>query len=234
MLGQIVREYRTTHRLSTRRFAELCDLTCGYISMLENGKNPKTGKPIAPNLETLAKLASGMGLMLDELLLIMDEKETISLSHSEGRINPFPAPTVTDDVVTFPVLGDIAAGYEHVALENWEGDTIEVPRSLLRGRVESDYMVLRVCGDSMYPFYMEGDRVLILRTPTLERSGQVGCVRYDGENATLKKVEFVEGEDWLKLIPLNPMHPPRTIEGADLEQCSILGIPKLLVRILDE
>ena len=117
LLGQIVREYRTTHHLSTRRFAELCDLTCGYISMLENGKNPKTGKPIAPNLETLAKLAGGMGLTLDELLPMMDEREKISLAYPGDRITPFPAPAVAEDVVTFPVLGEVAAGYDHVALE---------------------------------------------------------------------------------------------------------------------
>ena len=95
LLGQIVREYRTTHQLSTRRFAELCDLTCGYISMIENEKNPKTGKPIAPNLETLAKLASGMGLSLDELLLMMDEKEKISIAYSGKKTVSFPLTTVT-------------------------------------------------------------------------------------------------------------------------------------------
>lgn len=139
-----------------------------------------------------------------------------------------PTPRVTDDVVCFPVLGDIAAGFEHIALTDWEGATAEFPRSALRGRPAEDYLVLRVCGDSMYPFYLDGDVVLVLRADALEHDGQVALVRYDGEYATLKKVERLQ--DGLRLIPLNPIYPPRTIAGVDLEQCSIIGIPRLLLR----
>lgn len=139
-----------------------------------------------------------------------------------------PAPLITDDVVCFPVLGDVAAGFEHIALTDWEGATAEFPRSALRGRPAEDYLVLRVCGDSMYPFYLDGDVVLVLRSDTLEHDGQVALVRYDGENATLKKVEQLA--DGLRLVPLNPIFPPRTISGVDLEQCSIIGIPRLLLR----
>jgi hypothetical protein len=59
----------------------------------------------------------------------------------------------------------------------------------------------------------------------------VPAVLYE-EYATLKKVEYVMGEDWMKLVPINPQYQPKTISGADLEQCKILGIPKLLIRQL--
>ena len=142
----------------------------------------------------------------------------------------FPAPQISDDVVTMPVIGDMAAGFEHIAAENWSGDTICVPESYLHGRPASDYIVLNVCGDSMYPFYLDGDKVLVLRTPALEYSGQVALVRYDGEMATLKKVEYHPGDDKMKLIPANPLYQPREITGSDLDQCSIIGIPKLVIR----
>lgn len=142
----------------------------------------------------------------------------------------FPAPLISDDVVTMPVIGDMAAGFEHIAAENWSGDTICVPESYLHGRPASDYIVLNVCGDSMYPFYLDGDKVLVLRTPALEYSGQVALVRYDGEMATLKKVEYHPGDDKMKLIPANPLYQPREITGSDLDQCSIIGIPKLVIR----
>ena len=70
----------------------------------------------------------------------------------------------------------------------------------------------------------------MLKQSTLNRSGEIGLIRYDGEIATLKKVEYVDGENWMKLIPLNPQYPPRMIEGEDLEQCEVLGIPRLIVR----
>lgn len=138
------------------------------------------------------------------------------------------SPNVTDDVVTFPVIGSIAAGYNEIAVEDWGGETIDVPRSYLRGRDKSDFFVLQVHGDSMYPIYHTDDKVLILRQTFVERSGDVGAVIYDGECATLKRVEIFD--DMVRLSPLNPSYPPKELTGANLEQYHIIGVPYLLVR----
>ena len=82
----------------------------------------------------------------------------------------------------------------------------------------------------MYPAFMEGDKVLVLLTPELEYSGQVGLVRYDSEMATLKKVEYPDARDWLRLVPINPSYPSRTISDEALADCSIIGIPRLIIR----
>ena len=141
-------------------------------------------------------------------------------------------PEVTDDVVRLPVLSDVAAGYENnrIVMEDWEGESIEIPRSYLKGHPVKDYFMLRVQGDSMYPLYMAGDIVLVLKQATLNRSGDIGVIRYDGDQATLKKVEYVMGEDWMKLIPINPEYAPKTIENEDLELCEVLGIPRMVIR----
>lgn len=138
------------------------------------------------------------------------------------------SPNVTDDVVTFPVLGSIAAGYNEMAIEDWSGETIDVPRSFLKGRSKSDFFVLKVHGDSMYPTYHTDDKVLVLRQTFVERSGDVGAVIYDGECATLKRVEIFD--DMVRLSPLNPSYPPKELTGANLEQYHIIGVPYLLVR----
>ena len=67
-------------------------------------------------------------------------------------------------------------------------------------------------------------------TVCIHNSGDVGAVIYDDEISTLKKVEFVKGEDWLRLVPINPNVPPILIEGEDLEHCRVMGVPKLLIR----
>jgi SOS-response transcriptional repressor LexA/transcriptional regulator with XRE-family HTH domain len=143
------------------------------------------------------------------------------------------APGITDDFVTFPVLGDVAAGYGHMAVEDWTGDRIDVPASWLHGRHPEDYFVLRVSGDSMYPIYQDGDLVLVLRQDTMDHSGQIGVVIYDDDKATLKRVEYVMGEDWMKLSPINPQYPPITITDERLEHCRVLGMPKYLVREIE-
>lgn len=147
---------------------------------------------------------------------------------------PFPAPRITEDVVTFPVIGEVAAGYEHIAAEDWSGDTIDIPAQYLRGHDVSEFFVLTVHGDSMYPLFVSEDKVLVLRQSTISQSGDIGVVRYNGDAATLKKVEFDAAGGWMRFVPINPNYPPRTIRGADLEACSVLGVPRLVLRELGE
>ena len=146
-----------------------------------------------------------------------------------------PSPAIAQNVVTFRVNTDIAAGYDQPAqpLDDWEGAEVEIPTSLLRGRPVKDYFVIRICGNSMYHQYQNGDYVLVLRTDTLDHSGQV-AVMLHGEEGTIKKVEYKEGEAWYKLIPINPQYEPKLIEGPEVNTCRIIGIPKLIVREIEE
>ena len=41
--------------------------------MIENERNPSTGKPISPSVDTLSKLARGMGMELDDLIHQADD-----------------------------------------------------------------------------------------------------------------------------------------------------------------
>lgn len=144
-----------------------------------------------------------------------------------------PQPTISENTTTFPVIGDIAAGYDFPAYENWTGDTIEIPDTYLRGHDKSEFFVLRVKGNSMFPMYHDGDKVLILKQSTLNYSGEIGAILYNDDCGTLKKVEYKEGEDWLNLIPINPNCEPVRIEGEALEHCRVLGVPRLLIRELE-
>ena len=192
---------------------------CGYssrstISKIEKGERNLTGDKIQVIADVLGVRPS----------YLMDGEEPTSLR----------APEVTEDTVIFPVIGEIAAGYDYPAYEDWSGETVEIPKSYLHGRSRDEFFVLSVKGDSMYPQYMDGDKVLILKQSTMNRSGEIGAIIYDGEMATLKKIEYVDGEDWVKLIPINPEYTPKTIRNEDLEQCHVLGIPRLLVREIEQ
>lgn len=142
------------------------------------------------------------------------------------------SPNITDDIVTFPVIGSIAAGYNEIAVEDWSGETIDVPRSYLRGRDKSDFFVLQVHGNSMYPLYHEKDKVLIRKQNYIEHNGDVGAVMlYDGECVTLKRVDIFD--DMIRLSPINPEYQPKELKGVDMETYHILGVPRLLVREMD-
>ena len=165
--------------------------------------------------------------VIEPLSRILDTSPSYLMGWDDENLKP---PEITENVILFPVIGEIAAGYDTVADENWSGDTVCVPSEYLKGRKREDFFVLSVIGDSMYPLYMEGDKVMILKQNTLNRSGDIGAVLYDNEFATLKKIEYVMGENWMEMIPVNPAFKPKRIENADLERCHILGIPWLLIR----
>ena len=135
------------------------------------------------------------------------------------------------DEVEVSEIAQVAAGFDKAPLSNFEYDKFAVPRSYLAGHDVSECFIVRVKGDSMYPLYIDGDRVLSRRADALDYSGEIGIVQ-DGETATIKKVEF--GSGWLRLVPINPAYAPRTIKGIDLEQVRIIGIPMVLVRELEE
>lgn len=140
------------------------------------------------------------------------------------------APKISTQNIAFEILGDIAAGYNHFAEYEDDLGQVDIPITWLRGRPKTDYFVLRVSGDSMFPAYQDGDIVLVLKQSVMDYSGQIGVVLYDDNKATLKRVEFVQGESWLKLVPVNPQFPPITIRDELLDHCEILGIPRILVR----
>ena len=217
---------RLQYALSLRglSFADLARRT-GISTALISKWN--TGKVQLPNGKQLQMVADALNVNVAWLI-----GEDAPIDKLTALKIIAPGVLDDDDIVTFPVVGDLAAGYNHIAVEDWTGETVSFPREYLAGRPASDYFVLRIVGDSMYPLYLDGDIVLVLRQTTLERSGDVGVIIYDSDTASIKKVEFVHGEDWLRMVPINPTFPPVMVEGVDLEKCRILGVPKVLLRVI--
>ena len=77
----------------------------------------------------------------------LDEHETEIYTDDK-----FPNPNITEDYTTFLVIGDIAKGYNHIAIESWDGDKVDIPNSYLKGHTPKDFFVLCIKGDSMYIF----------------------------------------------------------------------------------
>lgn len=184
---------------------------------------------------TVSRWESGdIANMKRDKIVALSNALQVNPSFIMGWEDNLPAPNITEDFTTFPVIGEVAAGFEHQALEDWEGDTVNISNDYLKGRNKNDFFVLRVKGDSMYPEYQDGDRVLILKQPTVNYSGQVGVVIYNDELGTLKKIEYKPGENWIRLVAINPAYSPKKIENEELEHCRILGIPKLIIREVEE
>ena len=149
----------------------------------------------------------------------------------DDAIDSLPSPTITEDTMTFPVITSVAAHYDSVSIdESSTGEKIEVPRAYLKGRKAEEFCAMRVRGDSMFPAFQNGDVVLVLRQSTMNHSGEIGVISYGDDEMTIKRINYVDGEDWLELVPLNNLYPPKRIEGVDLESCHVIGIPRVLIR----
>lgn len=209
----VLKSLRKAAHLSQSQLAEKLGLAPSTVGNYEQGTR-------IPDYETLELIADFFNVNMD---LLFDRSEI----RKELKY-----PVISDSIVSFPIIGELAAGYEHIAMEDWSGETIEIPESYLKGRKREDYLVLSVKGDSMYSHYHDGDKVLILKQDCINESGDIAAVIYNGEYATLKKVEYKK--DAVRLVPLNPEYKPREISGSDLEQFKIIGIPRLLVREIND
>lgn len=194
-------------------FAKTLNVPPSTISDWRSGKT-KSYRKMLPDI------AKYFNVPLDYLLGVTD-----SLATSANNLTSYSE----NEMYTFPVIGAICAGYDGNSEFDKTGEKITVPKHLLKTHNPKDYFVLEVKGNSMYPLYMPGDKVLIRATTSID-SGSIAAVGYDGEDATLKKVEYEPNEDWMRLIPRNPEYPTVTIRGADLEQCRIYGEVVYLFR----
>ncbi len=67
-LGEIIKNYRLTNKLSLREFAQKCDVSHTYIDKLEKGVDSRTGKPVEPTLLVIEKISNAMNISTKSLL----------------------------------------------------------------------------------------------------------------------------------------------------------------------
>ena len=171
----------------------------------------------SPNGEKLQKLAAYFRVDVDYLLGKSEIKNASVKTYPVGGI------------LNFPIMASVKAGYGSSAVEDFTGETEAVPTAFLKGYSVEECRMLRVKGDSMYPRICDGDLVLVHIQPSVD-SGDTAVVLYDGDEATIKKVRYQPGCDWVELIPANPEYQTKRIEGPDLELCRIFGRVIRLIR----
>ncbi len=218
LAGERLKQCRKRADKTLEQIGMLCGVHKTTVMRWEKGEIEKIG---LPTIQLLASFYNVSPAWLSGL-------DTPMHDDSER----FRSPLVSSNTVMLPVIGNIAAGYEQFANEDWTGETVEVPYNYLKGHNPFDYFVFTVQGDSMFPSYQEGDRVVILKQNALERSGAICAVLYNDEMATLKRVDIIG--DKIKLTPLNHNYAPKLIEGEEKEHFRIIGIPKVLIREIEE
>lgn len=223
-LGKIIRNYRELNGLSLRQFAARCnDISAGYISIIELGANPATGKPSMPSVEKLSSIAQGMGLTLDELLEKMEVKRDRPVqAQPEKQPRPTNALPYTPSRAMVAVVGSVRCGpggaLAYTDLQGAEMADVNDP---------SEYFYLRAVGDSMEPRIYAGDLILVHAQPEVE-SGDLAVVIIDEDEGVLKR--FIERDGAIILQSYNPEYPPRVFVGSEKSRLRVAGRAVQMVR----
>lgn len=210
-LGEKIKKLRLDKNLTQEDLAKILNTTKQTIYKYETG--------IVENLplNRIAQLAHALGT---------------TPAHLTGWEDHTPAfPADLHDVSSFtriPIVASVKAGYDGLATEDFDGEYESLPTSELRHPAH-EYRVLCVRGNSMYPQIISGDKVLVHLQPSVD-SGDIAVVLYESDEATIKRVRYVSGEDWLDLVPANPEYETKHIEGAELEKCHVWGKVVKLMR----
>lgn len=208
-LGEIIKKYRQEHSLSLRAFASKCGLSYTYISMLERNIDYRTGKPIAPTLDSVKYISNAMDIHIDDLLKMLDDEQEFKLNEDIS---------VNDSNNKIPILGTVKAGYDWLAEENVIGyitdkDTIKDYEKNI-----NEYFALQVTGDSMLPLLSKGDLVIVHDQDDVD-SGQTAVVLINGEEATVKKV--VKTSEGIELHAMNPYYPIKKFTFEDMKNIPV-------------
>lgn len=207
-IAENIKQLRATHKLTQVELGQIAGVTDKAVSTWEAGiKEPRMG--------AVRRIADHFGMTIEELID----------SPPSNNIVPFSEPL--GEIVPFPILASVAAGYNGLAREEYTDEVEALPRSFLRGYDPSELRVLRISGNSMYPRFLDGDRVLVHLQPVVD-DGEIAVVFYNGDEATVKQVYCKPNA--VELVPFNPEYPPRRIEGVDLEQFQIFGKVIKLIR----
>ena len=157
----------------------------------------------APKGETLQRIADYFNVSVDYLL-------------------GYQSPTVATRI---PVYGKVAAGIPIEAITDIEDYEEITPELAAKG----NYIALKIKGDSMSPYILNGDTVIVRLQNDCE-DGDIAIVLVEQNDATCKKIK--KTPQGLYLMPLNTAYEPIFYDATECEKLpvNVIGVVAELRR----
>jgi repressor LexA len=141
-------------------------------------------------------------------------------ARTPSRVTPFRMP-LERDVLSLPVLGEIAAGQPIEAYADG-AESLEVPRSL---QARDDSYVLRVRGKSMIDALIDDGDYVVVQPQATARDGDIVVALLEDNGVTLKR--FYREKDRIRLQPANAEMEP--IYASEIQvQGKVVGVIRRL------
>jgi phage repressor protein C with HTH and peptisase S24 domain len=187
------------HGLSASGLARLAGLDATAFN--KSKRISKDGRERWPSTESVAKILEATGESFDAFLA------------GGGAYVQTAATTVQRAFVPLLGLGQAGSGgfFDPAGFPQGQGwDEVAFPSS-----PEDGSYALEVSGDSMLPLYRDGDVIVVSPTAQMRRGDRVVVRTREGE--VLVKVLYRQTPRQVELHSLNPVHPPRILDVADIE-----------------
>lgn len=189
-LGQRIRKLRTDRGLTQQELADRCGFSGrSVINRLEVGRNDI-------NQNKLRKLADALGVDVADILYVnTDEEHNVQATK-------------------IPVLGSVKAGVPLEAITDVVGYE-EIPKVWT---TQGSYFGLVISGDSMMPYFLDGDIVIVKKQNTCD-NGEIAIVLVNGNDACCKK--FYKNASGVSLHSLNPSYEPMVFTPEEVESLPV-------------
>ena len=215
-LSEILKKYRADYNLTQQQFADKCNLSKGYISMLENKFKP-TGRKndIVPSIQAIRKISKGTGIDFEELLSSIDGEVSL-VSNDQVK----PVNIIYDDYFPLNYCTNLSAGSPTELLEAEPDAVVYVPIKF-QNKIKRLH-AFQVNGTSMNNVIPDRSIVVAEEVPdTILKEGTIVVAFINGE-ATVKRI--YPGENQVMLMPdsSDKAHQP-IIVNTNEEQIYIIG-----------
>jgi phage repressor protein C with HTH and peptisase S24 domain len=162
-----------------------------------------------PSTESIAKILEATGADLDEFMALVASDTNEGTSVPKGIFPPQSS--------SIPLLGFAQAGsggfFDDGGFPAGHGwDIVDFPAS---DDKQPGLYALEVQGDSMMPLYRDGDVLVVEPGAQVRRGDRVVAKTREGE--VMAKVLVRQTSRTIELMSLNPEHPNKTFDLADIE-----------------
>lgn len=212
MLGENIKRLRRSRGWSQDELAEKLGIHRQHMYRIEKGKTGVSD-------ELLGEIAR---VFDTDIASLYQNVPLESLPPLRGEVEgPY---RLSGEILRISVVAEVRAGQPRETLEGAD-DFVYLDADLLPNGSESDYIAVRVQGDSMSGVGInEGDLVIVRLQPIID-SGQIAAVHIEGEGSCIKRVHF--SGDQVVLISENPKYPPRVLGR---ESVRIVGRVRRVVK----
>lgn len=171
---------------------------------------------VRPHPKTVEQLCEYFGVTSGDLL---SENGYYAKTRGVSTIAPRPA------TGSLPIVGAAHAGDPSPAYE-LDGATLDCPEEYCR---EGNFFI-RINGDSMDRQLVDGTYALI-DVHAQVNSGDIALVKVNGDDATVKRVKFMDGIAVLEPDSSNPNHRRRMIDSSDPESPEVRILGKVVYAV---